>query len=113
MRWPTESLITLKRSRSRNSTAKRWRGSREKSAAPGSRRCSRKLRFGNPVNAVVQCLVLQLALDPFAHRDMLSQVAVGRGQFAGTLGHALLEFRVGLLEGFGAAFALERIGDVI
>src|ERR1700754_833661 len=68
---------------------------------------------GQAGERVVQGFVLEPAFDAFAFGDLLTQVAVGQGQGARTLGHPALEARIGLLQRLGGVFALQRIGDVV
>ena len=51
-----------------------------------------------------------VVLGAFAVGDLLEQGAVEQGEFGGALAHAVFEFLVGALEGFGGAAAR---GDVL
>ena len=69
--WPSESLMTLKRSRSRNSTAAQHSGCRRRARRiDWSRRSTNSTRFGQAGERVVERVVLQAALGLAAVGDV-------------------------------------------
>jgi hypothetical protein len=94
-RWPTLSLTTLKRSRSRNSTANRATRRGGSAITRMRQAVEQEGAVGQAGQGVVQRLVLEPQFDPLALDDLVGQLAIGHRQFMGAFRDAAFQVGIG------------------